>query len=79
MSAPLFVVPVKAQIRVSFIPGIRIQEDTHDSSEDARTALQLYHRYQELESENKITESLHRLYETGRNYNWVIPDKGVSH
>lgn len=80
----LFYLPKHRLISLRFLAwyflGIRIQEDTHDSSEDARTALQLYHRYQELESEKKLTESLHRLYETGRNYNWVIPDKGeVSH
>jgi len=55
-------------------PGIRIQEGAHDSAEDARMALLLYRKYQELEACNSVAKSLQQLYETGRGCGWQIPD-----
>ena len=42
-----------------------IQQDTHDSIEDARTALQLYYKYREIKSKGQLQQVLHQLYEQG--------------
>lgn len=53
-----------------------IQSSSHDSVEDARTALQLYLRYRELSAEgpDKAKAAIKELYETGRKLAWKIPD-----
>lgn len=43
-----------------------IQADTHDSIEDARTALQLYEHYQRLEAEGTWEEALEEVYREGK-------------
>ncbi|KAJ3333266.1 poly(A)-specific ribonuclease [Blyttiomyces sp. JEL0837] len=50
-----------------------IQRDTHDSVEDARTALHLYKRYLELKQKGIFEESLEKVYEEGRLYNFKPP------
>lgn len=57
-----------------FFLNLHIQKEAHDSSEDARTALLLYRKYQEMEAKGLVSETLQKLYETGRSYNWKIPD-----
>jgi PAB-dependent poly(A)-specific ribonuclease subunit 2 len=42
-----------------------IQGDTHDSIEDARTALALYHRYLELQKEGTLHSTIQALYNEG--------------
>ena len=54
--------------------GQHIQKGNHDSAEDARTAVQLYHKYCELKDSNSLEESLAKLYETGRKCAWQIPE-----
>ena len=56
--------------------NIKIQEGTHDSAEDAYTALKLYEKYRELMRAGDwiLDEELEILYETGRQYNWKVPD-----
>ena len=55
---------------------IKIQADTHDSAEDAYTALKLYEKYRELlrAGEWVVEEELVILYETGRQYSWQVPE-----
>ncbi|KAJ3339561.1 poly(A)-specific ribonuclease [Entophlyctis luteolus] len=53
--------------------NINIQKDAHDSIEDARTALLLYKKYVELQSEGKFQEALDRVYEEGRKVNFKPP------
>jgi len=43
-----------------------IQADTHDSIEDARTALQLYEHYQRLEAEGSWEDTLEDVYREGK-------------
>ena len=48
--------------------------DTHDSIEDARTALTLYNKYVQLEAEGLVEETLQQLYDIGRDTGWEVPD-----
>ncbi|BGO90283.1 hypothetical protein NBRC10512_004804 [Rhodotorula toruloides] len=50
-----------------------IQADTHDSIEDARTALQLYEHYQRLEAEGTWEEALEEVYREGKQTNFKAP------
>ncbi|KAA1471282.1 PAB-dependent poly-A-specific ribonuclease subunit PAN2 [Dentipellis sp. KUC8613] len=56
-----------------FILGETIQTDTHDSIEDARSALMLYKAYHEFEEKGTFDEKLEELYREGKKYNWKPP------
>jgi len=43
-----------------------IQQETHDSIEDARSALSLYKAYQDMEEEHTFDAKLDELYRAGR-------------
>ncbi|KAJ8867341.1 hypothetical protein PR048_031142 [Dryococelus australis] len=47
------------------VTGLKIQSVTHDSIEDARTALRLYQCYMRLVKEDTVQETLVKLYEDG--------------
>ena len=51
----------------------KIQSVTHDSIEDARTALNLYRKYLDLQEENTFSLELEKLYETGKMIAWKVP------
>lgn len=51
-----------------FVLGENIQMETHDSIEDARSALMLYKAYHEFEEQNIFDEKLEELYREGRRY-----------
>lgn len=56
---------------------LSIQGETHDSIEDARTALQLYRKYLELSRggvSDDVRKVLKGLYEKGRQLDWKVPD-----
>ena len=53
-----------------------IQSSTHDSVEDANTALQLHDKYQEIASEgsDKVRAAIKEMYDVGRKDQWRIHD-----
>lgn len=51
-----------------FVLGENIQTDTHDSIEDALSALRLYKAYQASESAGTFDEKLDELYREGKKY-----------
>ncbi|KAI6038459.1 ubiquitin carboxyl-terminal hydrolase-domain-containing protein [Pisolithus marmoratus] len=56
-----------------YILGENIQTDTHDSIEDANSALRLYKAYQDMEERGVFDEKLEELYREGRQYNFKPP------
>lgn len=50
-----------------------VQQDSHDSIEDARTALLLYEKYLELKEGGMFEDAMEALYEEGRLYNFKPP------
>lgn len=62
----------------AFPPDLKIQGETHDSIEDARTALQLYRKYLELSPQGAEPEDFRKvlkgLYEKGRKMDWKVPE-----
>ena len=50
-----------------------IQTETHDSIEDALSALRLYKAYQQFESEGTFDDKLDEIYKEGKQYVSVVP------
>ncbi|KAK2184756.1 hypothetical protein NP493_254g03005 [Ridgeia piscesae] len=76
----LFHLPRQRRISLKFLAwyflGINIQSTSHDSIEDARTALKLYHKYKELIAEGKeVQAAIKEMYEKGRALQWKIPEE----
>ncbi|KAL8715925.1 MAG: hypothetical protein Q9220_000592 [cf. Caloplaca sp. 1 TL-2023] len=53
-----------------------IQSETHDSIEDAFTALKLWRKYQEFEDAGILEKMIDEIYTAGRKYNYKVPEKG---
>lgn len=59
------------------LADLSIQGETHDSIEDARTALQLYRKFLELSrggGMDEVRKVLKGLYEKGRQLDWKVPE-----
>ncbi|CAJ1030233.1 Ubiquitin carboxyl-terminal hydrolase/Exonuclease, putative [Leishmania lindenbergi] len=54
--------------------GESVQEDEHDSIEDARTSLRLYRKYQQLKNEGTFESVLDHLMAKGAETSWYVPD-----
>ncbi len=78
----IFHLPHNRMVSLKFLAwhflGEKIQSTTHDSVEDAVTALRLYRRHLAIKAEEggeaKFIEELNKLYERGKECNWKIPE-----
>lgn len=65
----LFSLPNQRKLGLKFLSkhllNLDIQQSNHDSIEDARTALHLYHKYQELVQTGALQTVIHQLYQIG--------------
>lgn len=77
----LFHLPRQRYISLRFLAwyflGLTIQSETHDSTEDANTALQLYKKYEELTAIGEFRNVLRQVYEDGRKSGWQIGDSNT--
>ena len=71
---------VKARLRklsLAFLAWVLLKEDiqleTHDSIEDARTALKLYRKYLEFQDAGVLEAMIQEVYRTGRETNFKAP------
>ena len=55
-----------------------IQRDTHDSIEDARTALRLYKKFRALKREGKIESTIDEIYCEGKKWGFKPPGEAVA-
>lgn len=73
----LFKLPYQRMISLRYLAHhlleIDIQGITHDSVEDAETALKLYLKYEELKNNGSFSETLKQLYDKGRASKWKLP------
>ena len=59
------------------ITGLTIQSETHDSTEDANTALQLYRKYEQFSAKGEFRKVLKQLYDDGRKSGWKVEENSA--
>ena len=62
------------RLRSIIIAGLTIQSETHDSTEDANTALQLYRKYEQFSAKGEFRKVLKQLYDDGRKSGWKVEE-----
>ena len=71
------------RLSLAFLTSVLLKEDiqleTHDSIEDARSALKLYRKYQEFMDAGLLEKMLEEIYKTGRATNFKPPRKDDHH
>ncbi|CDW51852.1 RNase T and UCH 1 domain containing protein [Trichuris trichiura] len=79
----LFRLPRRRLVSLRFLIwhffGIRIQSGTHDSDEDARSALMLYEKYTDImqSPDLQFSHILNELYEHGQQLHWNVPTENL--
>ena len=74
----LWRLPAQRKISLRFLCGYllkrQIQDEVHDSIEDAKTALDLYHHFQKVKEagRDKLDKELEELYAYGTRNNWTL-------
>ncbi len=72
----LFRLPQQRIISLRFLAAYLLKADiqsaVHDSNEDALTALRLYRKYQQLQADGTLKETLAKLYSDGRAFGWKV-------
>jgi PAB-dependent poly(A)-specific ribonuclease subunit 2 len=61
---------ISLRFLAAFLLGQNIQSDNHDSVDDARAALLLYQKYDELKESGELNRTLNELYAEGRRGKW---------
>ncbi|MCL4118861.1 UNVERIFIED_CONTAM: hypothetical protein GTU68_058872, partial [Idotea baltica] len=74
----LFHMPHSRMVSLKFLAWyflkLKIQSVTHDSIEDAKTALSLYHEFLRIEKRDEnIVIELQKMYEVGKKLQWRVP------
>eukprot|EP00899_Mesostigma_viride_P021198 jgi/Mesvir1/2907/Mv13978-RA.1 len=63
---------ISLRFLAAYLLGLDIQSETHDSIEDARTALKLYYLHEELAAKGTLQDKLLEMYRFGRIHNWEV-------
>lgn len=63
---------ISLRFLANYVLGRDMQQDTHDSVEDALAAYELYLKAMELKKSNQFDKLLGDLYEYGRKTDWKL-------
>ena len=63
---------ISLRFLANYLLGCDMQQDTHDSIEDARTALEIYRKAVELKKKGRFEKVLLEIYEFGQQNDWKI-------
>jgi PAB-dependent poly(A)-specific ribonuclease subunit 2 len=61
---------ISLRFLAGFLLGMDIQSETHDSIEDAKTALLVYKKYLQLTADKKFEQTLTEIYNIGHQTGW---------